>query len=77
MINKFNKVFNLKCSTSRYECKLTHVFKETGIKELPLLLLAFRAVSQKPVEFFVKNKEKLNRHDTTFGVDDDYEEPLF
>ena len=30
-------------------------------------------MSQKPIEFFVKNKEKLDGHDTTFGVDDDEE----
>merc|ERR1712242_678526 len=57
----------------KYECRLTHVFQETGIKELPLLLLAFRAVSQKPIEYFVKNKEKLEGHDTKFGVEDDEE----
>ena len=35
--------------------------------------MAFRAVSQKPIEFFVKNKEKLDGHDTKFGVDEDEE----
>ena len=55
-------------SFHRYECRLTHVFQETGIKDLPLLLLAFRAVSQKPVEYFVKNAERLTGADPKFGL---------
>ena len=55
----------------KYECRLTHVFQETGIKDLPLLLLAFRAVSQKPVEYFVKNAERLNEPDPRFGLGED------
>ena len=47
------------------------MFQETGIKDLPLLLLAFRAVSQKPVEFFVKNAEKLSNPNEKFGVEDE------
>ena len=50
---------------------MTHVFRETGIKELPLLLLSFRAVSQKPVDFFIKNAEKLTNHEVKFGVDEE------
>ena len=54
----------------KYECRLTHVFQETGIKDLPLLLLAFRAVSQKPVEYFIKNEERLSESEPRFGVEE-------
>ena len=70
---KILPIFHLKYFLPRYECRLTHVFKETGIKELPLLLLSFRAVSQKPVDFFIKNAEKLTDHDAKFGLEDDEE----
>ena len=53
----------------RYECKLTHVFQETGIKQLPLLLLSFRAITQRPVEFFLKHRARLTEHDTMFGAE--------
>ena len=57
----------------KYECRLTHVFQETGIKDLPLLLLAFRAVSQKPVEYFIKNAERLTGTDSKFGLGEEEE----
>ena len=60
----------------RYECRLTHVFQETGIKDLHLLLLAFRAVSQKPVEYFIKNAERLDGADPKFGLGETEEEYL-
>jgi len=56
----------------KYECRLTHVFHQTGIKNLPLLVLAFRAVSQTPVEYFVKNEERLTENNSKFGLQEEY-----
>jgi len=55
----------------KYECRLTHVFHQTGIKNLPLLLLAFRAVCQKPASFFTQNKDKFEKLRPKFGTDTD------
>jgi len=59
-------------SFHKYECRLTHVFQQTGIKDLPLLILAFRAVTQQPVEYFVKNRDKFSVPDNKFGIEDKY-----
>jgi len=71
---------SLACRTSalatfhKWECKLNHVFQHTGIKDLPLLLLGFRAVTQKPVEFFIRNEEKFDSHrPSQHGMDGIYQ----
>jgi hypothetical protein len=56
----------------KYECRLTHVFIQTGIKDLPLLLLAMRAITQQPVEYFMKNRDKFSCPDPKFGMEDKY-----
>ena len=56
----------------KYECKLTQLFIHTGIKDLPLLLMALRSITQQPVEYFVKNKDKFSCPDAKFGLEDQY-----
>lgn len=56
----------------KYECRLTNIFIHTGIKDLPLLLLAMRAVTQQPVEYFIKNKDKFSCPDPKYGREDQY-----
>lgn len=58
----------------KWECKLQHVFQHTGIRDLPLLLLGFRAVTQKPLEYFVRNEDKFDSHrPTQYGMDGVYD----
>lgn len=57
----------------KYECRLTHVFNQTGISNLPLLLMAFRAVSQRSLEQFLEDKDRLTSPDNRFGVDVPYD----
>ena len=59
-------------SFHKYECRLTHVLAHTGIKDLPLLLLALRCVTQQPVEYFTKNRDKFTFADPKYGVEDTY-----
>ena len=56
----------------KYECRLTQLFIHTGIKDLPLLLMALRSITQQPVEYFVKNKDKFSCPDAKFGLEDQY-----
>ena len=56
----------------KYECRLTQLFIHTGIKDLPLLLMALRSITQQPVEYFVKNKDKFSCPDAKFGQEDQY-----
>ena len=59
-------------SFHKYECRLTHVFEQTGIKDLPLLLLSLRTITQQPLEYFVKNRDKFSCPDPKFGMEDKY-----
>ena len=69
-------VFSLKCrdyamsSHHQYECKLSLFFEETELNRLPLAMMAFRAVTQKPLEFFITeyDKGKFDQHNTQNGV---------
>lgn len=42
------------------------------MRDLPLLLLAMRSVTQQPVEYFVKNRDKFSCPDLKFGLEDKY-----
>ena len=76
-------------SHHRYECKLSLFFEETQLNRLPLAMMAFRAVTQRPLEEFLKDydKGKFNRHNVQNGVlnndqkdsveEDDKNKPIF
>ena len=57
-------------SHHRYECKLSLFFEETQLNRLPLAMMAFRAVTQRPLEEFLKDydKRKFDRHNVQNGV---------
>ena len=57
-------------SHHQYECKLSLFFEETELNRLPLAMMAFRAVTQKPLEFFITeyDKGKFDNHDIQNGV---------
>ena len=69
-------IFSLKCrdqavsSHHQYECKLSLFFEETELNRLPLAMMAFRAVTQKPLEFFLAeyDKGKFDQHNIQNGV---------
>ena len=57
-------------SHHQYECKLSLFFEETELNRLPLAMMAFRAVTQKPLEFFLTeyDKGKFDQHNIQNGV---------
>ena len=54
----------------QYECKLSLFFEETQLNRLPLAMMAFRAVTQKPLDVFLKEhaEGKFDQHNVQNGV---------
>ena len=63
-------------SHHQYECKLSLFFEETQLNRLPLAMMAFRAVTQKPLNFFLKEYDegKFEHHNIQNGVVNDKNE---
>lgn len=58
-------------SYHRYECRLEPLMSSTGLPKVSLITLALRAVVQKPVEFFLENRDKFKEHNVLNGVSQD------
>ncbi|TRY68906.1 hypothetical protein TCAL_03792 [Tigriopus californicus] len=58
-------------SYHRYECRLEPLMSSTGLPKVSLITLALRAVVQKPVEFFLENRDKFKEHNVLNGVAQD------
>ena len=54
----------------QYECKLSLFFEETQLNRLPLAMMAIRAITQKPIDFFLKEYDdgKFDHHNVQNGV---------
>ena len=57
-------------SHHQYECKLSLFFEETQLNRLPLAMMAIRAITQKPIDFFLKEYDegKFDHHNVQNGV---------
>lgn len=49
----------------RYECKLNDFMIASGMSII--CFLAYRAITKKPLQFFVANRKRFNDHDETAG----------
>ncbi len=62
-------------SHHQVECRTHHVFRGVGLDDKCLVMLAFRAVAQRPHAFFAENAERLfGGHDVQRGAGDNEEE---
>lgn len=57
---------DIACSTyHKYECKLVDLFISSGMSII--CYLAYRSISQKPLQWFLDNKHLFDKHDKTSG----------
>ena len=57
----------------RYECKMVDLFISSGMSII--CYLAYRSISQKPLDWFKKNKHLFESHDKTSGQTKEQKEP--
>ena len=55
----------------RYECALGPILHASKLDKIPLITLVLRAVTQKPAEYFLDNRDKFSGHNVRNGVDGD------
>ena len=58
-------------SHHKWECKLSLFLERTQLDRLPLIMMAFRAITQKPVSFFcdLSRQGAFDTHNVRNGVD--------
>ena len=70
-------VFSVECrnaalsSHHKWECKLSLFLERTQLDRLPLIMMAFRAITQKPANFFdqMAKQGAFQTHDIQNGVE--------
>ena len=72
------KFYSIKCrnealnSHHRYECRIALALERTQLNKLPLVMASMRAITQKPVQYFIEEAAQgvFDQHDVQNGVDD-------
>ena len=77
-VNNYRRLcYSLECrnaalsSHHKWECKLSLFLERTQLDRLPLIMMAFRAITQKPLSFFsdMSRQGAFDAHDVRNGVE--------